>query len=463
MGKTERRTVGLTTVGCKLNQYETEGLTELLEEAGYEVVPFEEPADVYVVNTCTVTGRSDYRSRQMLRRAARTNPDALVVAAGCYAQRDPSALSDMPEVGLVVGQSSKRDVVPLVERALANDAGSRGTRGGDTQSADGDHGPATLVDVRPHKVEVFQAFDIERFRGYTRAFLKIQDGCDQSCTYCAVPSARGPATSRPLPDVIAQAERLVANGYQEIVLTGVHIGAYGEGGGEPRLPELLASLSSIDDLVRIRLGSLEPRELTSELASTMLSLDKVAHHLHVPLQSGSNRVLSAMRRGYTRSEYARAVRRVTDEDPHCGLGADVMVGFPGETDEDFADTVSLVEELPVTYLHVFSFSPRPGTPAAAMGDAVPGIEKKRRSSVLRKLGKRRSTAFRKNLRGTRHAVLVEEGSDRGAGVLSGLAGNYVRVEIEGGDELRNTFVTVEIDGADESRTWGTILVEARPR
>jgi threonylcarbamoyladenosine tRNA methylthiotransferase MtaB len=445
---TERRTVGLMTVGCKLNQYETEGLAELLESAGYTVVSFREPADVYVVNTCTVTGRSDYRSRQMLRRAARTNPAALVVAAGCYAQRDAEALAAMPEVGLVVGQSSKRDVVPLIASILE----------GTNVAPDG----RSVVDVRPHETTGFQSFDIEGFRGYTRAFLKIQDGCDRRCSYCAVPDARGPARSRPAKEVVEQARRLAANGYREIVLTGVHIGTYGEGSNDPRLAELLSTLSSIDDLVRIRLGSVEPRELTPALALEILTNPKVANHLHVPLQSGSDRVLSAMRRGYTRSEYVQAVRAVTDADPRCGLGADVMVGFPGETDEDFADTVSLLESLPVTYLHVFSFSPRPGTDAALMKGEVPGLEKRRRSNALRELGERKSLAFRRGLPGSRHQVLVEEGSDDD-GRMSGLAGNYVRVDVGRGDELENRFMEVEIEGADEARTWGHVVREVCPR
>jgi threonylcarbamoyladenosine tRNA methylthiotransferase MtaB len=439
--KDERQaTVALTTVGCKLNQYETEGMAELFEESGYTVVPFGETADVYVVNTCTVTMRSDYRSRQMLRRAARRNPDALVVAAGCYAQRAPQTLGGMPEVGLVVGNTAKPRVASLVAE-----------RTGGTER----------VVVDPHERTGFQALDIGRFRGYTRAFVKIQDGCDRRCTYCAVPAARGPARSRPFDEVVEQARRLSANGYREIVLTGVHIGAYGtdagpgETGGR-HLPELLAALAEIEDVVRIRLGSVEPTELTPELAWIVLSEDKICNHLHIPLESGSDRVLAAMARTYTGSEYADAVRRVTDSDPLCGLGADVMVGFPGETDEDFAETVALVEELPFTYLHVFAFSPREGTPAATMEGRVPSAEKKRRSRFLRDLSRSRSLAFRSGLVGERLEILVEEGSDRGGGRLSGLAGNYVRVEVEGNEELRNRFATVMIDGADVERTWGTI-------
>lgn len=430
--------VGLTTVGCKLNQYESEGLAELFESAGYSVVPFEDEADVYVVNTCTVTGRSDYRSRQMIRRAARRNPGALVVATGCYVQREPDELIRMPEVGLAVGQTAKRELIGLVELSRSGAGAAVGR-----------------VIVRPHGESAFQALDIERFRGYTRAFLKIQDGCDRRCAYCAVPDARGPSRSRPPEDVLAQAERLVANGYREIVLTGVHIGAYAPEGGSPDLHGLIERLASIDDLERIRLGSVEPGELTPQLAETVLSIDKVANHLHVPMESGSDRVLDAMGRGYTRDEYARAVRRVTDVDTRCGLGADVMVGFPGETDEDFADTIELIERLPFTYLHVFSFSSRKGTAAALMDDVVPGLEKRRRSRVLRELGRRKSLAFRRGLAGSTVDVLVEEGSGGDAGTLSGLAGNYVRLEFAGDDSLHNRFVTVCVEGADESRTWGT--------
>ena len=426
-------TVGIATVGCKLNQYESEGVAELFESAGYSVVPFDEDADVYVVNTCTVTGRSDYRSRQMIRRAARRNPRALVVATGCYAEREPEKLARMREVSLVVGQSAKHELVRIVDGAR---------KAGQTGIED-------VVRLRPGAG--FQALDVQRFRGYTRAFLKIQDGCDRRCAYCAVPYARGPSVSRPAEAVVAQAERLVANGYREIVLTGVHIGAYRPDGG---LADLVRRLADIDDLARLRLGSLEPRELTPELSDVIVSSPKVANHLHVPMQSGSNRVLAAMGRGYAREEYALAVRRVSDRDARCGLGADVMVGFPGESDGDFADTVSLIEELPMTYLHVFAFSPRSGTAAAKLRDDVPGIEKRRRSRALRELGRRKSLEFRTGLVGTTLDVLVEEGSTGRAGVVSGLAGNYVRTDIPGGASLHNCFVRVRVEGADENRTWG---------
>ena len=433
------RTVGLMTVGCKLNQYETEGVAERLEQQGFVIVPFDGPADVYVVNTCTVTGRSDYRSRQMLRRAARQEGEALVVATGCYAQREPDALANMPEVDLVVGNSSKRELARLVGEHLD------GVR---------QRTPDTDVVVEALAGEPFEAYDITRFRGYTRAFIKIQDGCDHRCSYCAVPDARGPSRSRRFEDVLRQASLLADNGYREMVLTGVHIGAFEDPDGR-RLPELLTELAKIEGLARIRLGSVEPRELTDELAQTILGTAKVCNHLHVPLESGSDTVLERMRRGYTRDDYARAVRSVTDADALCGLGTDIMVGFPGETEEDFADSVSLIESLPFTYLHVFAFSPRSGTPAAAMDGEVPGVESKRRSRHLRELGSRLSLDFRRGLTGTNLEILVEErAGDKGP--LTGLASNYVRVRTEGDASLSNRLVRVTVEGADETDTWGSI-------
>jgi len=443
----ERRTVGLMTVGCKLNQYETEGVAERLEKRGFTVVPFDADADVYVVNTCTVTGRSDYRSRQMLRRASRRNSGALVVATGCYAQREPDALADMPEVGMVVGNSAKRDLAELVSERL-----EREERRGAPPLKAGSR-PAE-VSVPPIGGQPFEPFDIERFRGYTRAFIKIQDGCDRRCAYCAVPDARGPARSRDFGDVVRQAALLAANGYREAVLTGVHIGAY-EGAGGNGLPELLGALSDVEGLERLRLGSVEPRELTPELAATVLENDKVCNHLHIPLESGSDAVLARMGRGYTRDEYARAVRRVTDQDRFCGLGTDVMVAFPGETDEDFADTVELIRSLPFTYLHVFSFSPRSGTPASEMDGRVPADEAKRRSKHLRELGARLSMGFRERMVGETLRVLVEERKEEGP--LSGLASNYVRVEVEGDPSLRNRFVDVTVTAADDSVTRGRAM------
>ncbi len=437
-------TVGLMTVGCKLNQYETEGLAELLESHGCRIVPFDSPADAYVVNTCTVTGRSDYRCRQMLRRAARRSPGALVAAVGCYAQRDADALAAMPEVALVVGNNDKPRIVELLLEALE--------RGWDPNR------PA--VSVGPIGASTFHALDIERFRGYTRAFLKIQDGCDSHCAYCAVPDARGPSRSRPYEDVLTQARRLADAGYRELVLTGVHIGAYAPDDGM-RLANLLDGLTNVTGVERVRLGSIEPVQLTAELANVIVDNPAVCRHLHVPLQSGSDNVLARMGRGYSAAEYAASVERVAGRIERLGLGADVMVGFPGETETDFAATVELIEQLPFSYLHVFSFSPRAGTAAADMPDEVDGLEKKRRSELLRALGQRKSLAFRNSLAGEELEVLV---LDRAVddGRLNGLASEYVSTTFEGPVSLGNRFVSVRVT-AVEGQTTHAIMIPGSER
>jgi threonylcarbamoyladenosine tRNA methylthiotransferase MtaB len=453
-------TVALMTVGCKLNQYESEGIAERLEEAGFRVVPFTSSAHVYVVNTCTVTSRSDYKSRQMLRRAARGNPDALIVACGCYAQRDPAALDTMPEVDLVVGNEEKTRLPGLVTSRLAEkivDDAALGVGRGSLAvgpSLSSKESPATQLPSWNDE-ERFRFFDITGFRGYTRAFVKIQDGCDRRCSYCAVPDARGPARSRPPAEVVRQAEVLAEHGYREIVLTGVHIGAYAAGGSG--LSDLLEALTGVDGLDRLRLGSLEPTELTPRVAATVVNSPKIMNHLHVPLQSGSDRVLRGMGRPYTAAQYRDAVKRVTSADARCGLGADVMVGFPGETDEDFADTFSLIESLPFTYLHVFTFSPRRGTSAASLPGRVPGEEARRRSRALRELGKRKSLTFRRSLEGVVLDVLIEGRAKLPRGRVGGLASNYVRVEMPGDEDLSNRIAGVRIREADGQITRGEIV------
>ncbi len=448
-------TAAIATVGCKLNQYESEGIAELLESSGFDIVPFVETADVYIVNTCTVTMRSDYRSRQMLRRASRTNPSAVLIATGCYAQREPERLASMPEVDMVVGNSDKTAIPELAAECLNLKTPREGKELPECPDAIAAETPRSRTLVRPLTADGFEPFDIVRFRGYTRAFLKIQDGCDRQCSYCAVPAARGPSRSRPLAGVLRQAATLAENGYRELVLTGVHIGAYDSDGR--RLSHLLRELVALDGLDRIRLGSVEPLEFTGELADTIVELDKVCNHLHIPLQSGSDRILSAMRRGHSAAEYEEIVRRVTDRLPHAGLGADVMVGFPGETEDDFSATVELIERLPFTYLHVFAYSPRSGTPAAELTETLPGLRKKQRSRTLKELSLQRSLDFRAALVGSELEILVENRDRSNGTLLSGLSDSYVRVETEGPESLKNHFVRVLVESVDGERTRGTVV------
>jgi threonylcarbamoyladenosine tRNA methylthiotransferase MtaB len=430
-------TVSLTTVGCKLNQYESEGLAERFEDAGFRVVEPGGASDVCVVNSCTVTTRSDYRSRQMLRRGARLS--RIVVATGCYAERDPGTLAGMPEVDLVVGNGAKGRLVELVVEALEGR-------------------PVARVHDDAIDPDVCDGFDVGAFRGHTRAFVKIQDGCDHACAYCAVPGARGPSRSRSREEVLRQISRLADAGFREVVLTGVHIGCYED--AEPSgsaLARLLRDAVGVRGIERVRLGSLEPTELTPELASLITGEPRVCPHLHVPLQSGSDRVLARMGRLYDRDEYAAAVGSVTESLPDCGLGADVIVGFPGESDEDFADTVELVERLPFTYLHVFSYSPRPGTPAADLPGQVPGLEKRRRSRRLRELSRKRSLDFRRRHVGAAVTVLFEDREGSSAEQATGLSGNYIRVDVAGGRDLGNRLGEVEITSVDARGARGRLL------
>lgn len=438
MTNASERAVSLTTVGCKLNQYETEGIAERFERAGFRIVSDDADADVCVVNTCTVTMRSDYRSRQMLRRGARRGRNPLVVATGCYAQREPDALADMPEVDLVVGNADKARLVELVSDAL--------------------RGRVERVHCRPIDPTVCESYDVTAFRGHTRAFVKIQDGCDHRCTYCAVPDARGASRSRQPGSVVGQVTRLADAGYREVVLTGVHIGRFedGEPGGSA-LARLVRRVVEVPGIERVRLGSIEPTELQNDLADVIVEDPRVCSHLHVPLQSGSDRILNLMGRRYGRVGYAESVRRVTDRLPRCGLGADVMIGFPGETDEDFADTADLIDALPFTYLHVFSYSPRPGTPAAELDGRVPGTEKRRRSRHLRAVSEHRSLDFRRRLVGERLEVLFEDREPLSSGAATGLSGNYVRVRAPGGPELANRLAEVRVTHADSESTIGEIV------
>ncbi|MBD3367868.1 MAG: tRNA (N(6)-L-threonylcarbamoyladenosine(37)-C(2))-methylthiotransferase MtaB [Candidatus Eisenbacteria bacterium] len=436
MDRRRRPTVSLTTVGCKLNQYESEGLADGFERAGFRVVPSGDRADVCVVNTCTVTTRSDYRSRQMLRRGARVSD--VVVATGCYAEREPGSLARMPEVRLIVGNGSKNRLVELVSELL-------------------DGGPVDRIHHEPVSTSC-DGYDVSTFRGHTRAFIKIQDGCDHRCSYCAVPDARGPSRSRPTAEILDQVARLAGAGYREVVLTGVHIGCFEDGiEAGSALARLVEQVVDVEGIERVRLGSVEPTELLPDLAELIVREERVCPHLHIPLQSGSDRVLKAMGRRYDSASYIDNVRLVTDELPFCGFGADVMVGFPGETDEDFAETVEVIESLPFTYLHVFSYSPRAGTEAARRSDQVPGVEKRRRSRQLRELSRRRSLSFRRSLIGRKLSVLFEDREGPAPGLATGLSENYVRIDAPGGPELANRLGEVEIIEADGEATRGAVL------
>jgi threonylcarbamoyladenosine tRNA methylthiotransferase MtaB len=406
------QSVAFITIGCKLNRFETEQMRELAQQHGFVCSETDRGFDVCVVNTCTVTSKSDYRSRQAVRRAIKANPDARIVVTGCYAQRCPEEVASIKGVDAVVGNLEKEKIL----RYLADGKRDR---------------PVVEVSGTDRMQTLPARTRLHRFGGYTRAFIKIQDGCDNRCSYCAVPLARGGSRSKRPEDIKEEIEVLVDEGFREVVLTGVHLGAYGRDLGPPTsLAGLLEEVALVPGLRRVRLSSIEPTDFSDCLIEMMADrATKICPHVHVPLQSGDDGVLRRMGRPYTRGFYSKVIRAIARFVPDCGIGADVMVGFPGEDVAAFENTRNLVEDLPLTYLHVFAFSRRSGTRAALLEGGVAPEEKKARSKILRDLGRAKSEAFRKSLEGKTIEVLVLD--RKAADLRVGLSGNYVKTYLRG--------------------------------
>jgi threonylcarbamoyladenosine tRNA methylthiotransferase MtaB len=435
-------TVAVATLGCRLNQVDSDALARRLEAGGFRTIPFEARADVVVVNTCTVTGRADASDRRMIRRARRLHPDAPLVVTGCWAQTDPEAVAALREVDVVVGNADK-DRLAAIVGDLARD-GRRARR------------PRIEVsDVRTTRALL--PAPMPRVSPRARAFLKVQDGCQHRCSFCIVPRARGSSRSLDPRHVLDEAARFVDLGCRELVLTGVDLGHYGAD-LRPRttLAALLRALVAVPGLARLRLSSVLPAYFTPELFEIVTGGRVIAPHLHIPLQSGSDRVLRAMRRPYTVAMYRVLVERLSAAMPRLGLGADVIVGFPGETEDEFAATMTLVESLPLSYLHVFGYSDRAGTAAAALGGRIDGVTVARRSRELRALAARKNQAFRRSMIGERHDGIVLEHRDRETGSLVGLTGNYVEVVFDGPDALRRTMASLRVTDATDMRTRGEV-------
>jgi threonylcarbamoyladenosine tRNA methylthiotransferase MtaB len=427
-------TVALSTLGCRLNQVESQEIGALLEGHGFRVVAAGQAAQVHVINTCTVTGRADFSDRQLVRRVAREQPGAFLVVTGCYAQTDPEAVAALPGVDLVVGNQEKYRLPELLDSLVK--------RARPTVRV-GDIGTARAVPIAP----------FARVAGRSRAFVKIQDGCQHRCAFCIVPAARGRSRSQEPKVVLDQVRGLAAAGYLDITLTGVDIGHYGwDLYPRTTLAALLRTLAEVEGLRWLRLSSVLPSYFTPELVEAVTTLPVMAPHLHLPLQSGSDRVLRLMRRPYHTGMYRALVDRLAAAIPGLGLGADVIVGHPGEGPEDFEATLGLVEALPFSSLHVFSYSDRNGTEAARRPDHVPAVAIRERSRRLRQLGAEKSLAFRRGLVGGRREAVVLEARDRRTGLLAGLTDNYVEVLFEGPDTLGRRIVPLTITEARADRT-----------
>lgn len=413
----------LHNLGCKVNAYETEAMQQILEEAGYEIVPFSEYADVYVINTCSVTNMADRKSRQMLHRAKKQNPDAIVVGAGCYVQtKEAQALVD-ESIDIVIGNNKKHELVPLLREYEAS------------------HRKMACVADINHEKQAYEELSLSRTAEHTRAFIKVQDGCNQFCTYCIIPFARGRVRSRELPDVLQEIRTLAKSGYREVVLTGIHLSSYGVDNGESLL-HLIEAIHELEGIERIRLGSLEPRIVTDAFAKRLSELPKICPHFHLSLQSGCDTVLSRMNRRYDTAEYEAGCALLRRYFEHPAITTDVIVGFPGETDEEFETTERYLERIHFYEMHIFQYSRREGTKAAAMPDQVPEAVKKERSEKLLALGHRMSEEFRRYYLGRQvTALLEEEFLYDGKRYYTGYTKEYVKVAVETKKDLSNTFVT----------------------
>jgi threonylcarbamoyladenosine tRNA methylthiotransferase MtaB len=401
-------TVALETLGCKVNQYESSYFLEVLKEAGYRRVPFKGPADVYVVHGCAVTARATFQTRQLLRRAQRLNPEAIIVSAGCQAQLEPERMAEERLATHILGNPDKFD---LIHWLRASGSLTHPLRATDNSNNSNRLTPLPIGSIHS---------------GRARAFLKVQDGCDASCSYCVVPYVRGKTRSLPEVDVHMQLDRFLTHGYQEVVLTGIHLGQWGKDLAPPQdLYALLTSLNQSQMACRVRLSSLEPMEWGDALMKHLPQWEWVCPHFHIPMQSGDAVILERMRRPYTPHQYAERIMELHHLFPYAALGADVLVGFPGETEKQFDNTFRLIDQLPLTYLHAFPFSPRQGTPAASMPGRVTSQEMKRRVRALQDLSNRKKRAFQMGILGQSVEVLAETEIERGW--WQGTSENYLRV------------------------------------
>ncbi len=413
--------------GCRATQADGAAIESQLAERGGARAAGVADADVAVVNTCTVTASADADARNWIRRARRENPNVRLLVTGCYAQRAPEVFSDLPGVEWVVGNSHKSEVAKILTEA----SDRQGFVPLESLSSSSAAGPAVLVGDISQLKSVLVAPVFGSSDGRSRPTLKIQDGCNQRCAYCVIPSVRGPSRSLTAEEVVAQVERLATDGYPEVVISGVDLGAWGQDlDGRPDLVELTGRILAGTSLPLLRFSSLEPMDLTDEFIDLLTSSPRIARHLHAPLQSGSDRILRRMHRWYTREQYAERIEQVAGRWPNLGLGADVIVGFPGETDEDFEQTVELVERLPFTYLHVFSYSDRPGTEGSKLPEKIPGPVIRERSRRLRALASEKAAAFRaRQVGGTLRAVtLTAVGED---GRRDALSENYLKLRVQG--------------------------------
>ena len=415
--------IAFITLGCKVNLYDTEAMAELFTEKGYEVVDFEEYADVYLINTCTVTNLGDKKSRQMIRRAKRINPNSVVVATGCYAQVASEEVAKIEGINIVIGTKNRSEIVETVENYVA------------------ENGVVNNVsDIMGEKE--FEPLQISRLTNRTRAYIKIQEGCNRYCTYCIIPYARGPIRSRKPEEVVEEVKKLAENGFKEVVLTGIHVASYGLDLGNITLADIIEKVHSVDGIERIRFSSMEPLAIDNEFVARMSKLPKVCDHYHLSLQSGCNRTLKRMNRKYNAEQYAEACERLRNAFPNVAITTDIIVGFPDETEEDFKESLAFAERMKLDKIHTFPYSPKKGTPAAKMKNQISGDVKSQRSKEMIALSDKMNINFLNNNIGKKVPVLFE---DMENGFWQGHTTNYIKVLAKSDENLNNKIVDVKLD------------------
>ncbi len=423
-------------LGCKVNQYESEAIAELFAERGYEIVSIDDTADIYVINTCTVTNFGDKKSRQLIRKVKRQNPDSIVAAVGCYAQTAPEEIKKIDGVNLIIGTRGRRDIVELVE------------------SYRPEMGVISTVGEIARERE-FEHLSISKLADRTRAYLKIQDGCSQFCSYCIIPYARGPIRSRDPEDIIDEVHILAENGFKEIILTGIHVASYGKDLRGTTLLDVIRRVQETKGIERIRFSSVEPNIITEEFMSELSKMDKVCDHFHLSLQSGCDRTLKRMNRKYDTEGYMRAVELLRKYMPDAAVTTDIIAGFPGETDEDFEKSLAFAEKVGFLKIHAFPYSPKRGTPAAVMPEQIQNSVKNGRTARLIELSDRMGNEFIERFVGRTVPVLFER--EIKDGVYEGYTTNYIRVNAEGSENLKNRIADVEIIKAENDTAIGEIL------
>jgi len=436
--------LSIATLGCKINQYDSSFMGECIERQGHSLIPFGPGADLYIINTCTVTRKTDMKSRQLIRKARRIGKGAPIIVTGCYAQVSHDVISLIEGVSCVLGNREKEEIVRFAEEAA---------------TSPGSSGQTARVYVGEIEQEYWlRAFDAKSFSGRTRAFLKIQDGCNSSCAYCIIPRARGRSRSAEPGRVLGQLDDLGAAGYKEAVLCGIHLGAYGLDLSPPSsILQLLGEVARRTPLPRIRLSSIEPGEISTDLISLLAKETIFCDHLHIPMQSGDDEVLRRMGRPYDSAFFHCLIDKVATAVPDAAIGFDVIVGFPGESEDAFQRTVDLIEALPVAYLHVFPYSKRKGTPASLLPDQIPHHTIRRRCKELRKLGLKKKQSFTSRFIGATLPVLIESQRDKSSGCLKGFTRNYIPVLVEGTDErASNSEIQVCIERAEGTKIFGKV-------